>query len=148
FNKENAMIARRVGSAIAGLAFLPAIAFAVSDNVPLQATLRNYSARPVTSSVARIPASSVTYALERAITDSLSVVLASYDNAGAPGVTTNQDVTVNQSTGSILFCGKIDLQGTAAAYIVQLDSSGTMPIAAVAFSYQGGHNTVCSGIAT
>jgi hypothetical protein len=142
------MIARRVGSAIAGLAFLPAIAFAVSDAVPLQATQRNYSARPVTSSVARIPASSVTYALERAITDSLSVVLASYDNTGAPGVTTNQDVTVNQSTGSILFCGKVDLQGTAAAYIVQLDSSGTMPIAAIAFSYQGGHNPVCSGLAT
>ncbi len=142
------MIAKRVGRAIAGLAFLPAIAFAVSDNVPLQANLRTYSARSVTSSVARLPASSVTYALDRAITDSLNVVFASYDNAGEPGhVTTNQDVTVNQSTGSILLCGKIDVQGTPAGYIVQTDSSGT-PIAAVAFTYQGGHAPVCSGIAT
>jgi hypothetical protein len=142
------MIARRVGRAIAGLAFLPAIALAVSDNVPLQASLRTYSARSVTSSAARLPASSVNYALDRAITDNLSVVFASYDNAGEPGhITTNQDVTVNQSTGSILFCGKIDAQGTPAGYIVQLSSSGT-PTAAVAFTYQGGHNPVCSGIAT
>jgi hypothetical protein len=142
------MIARRVGRAIAGLALLPAIAFALSDNVSLQANLRTYSARSVTSNVARLPASSVTYALDRAITDSLNVVLASYVNAGGPGhVTTSQDVTVNQSTGSILFCGKIDVQGAPAGYIVQLSSSGT-PIAAAAFTYQGGHAPVCSGIAT
>src|SRR5215471_14911192 len=118
------MIATRVGRALAVSVFIPAIAFAVSDNVPAEMVKRSYTARPVnSSSVARLPASSVTFALDRAITDSLSVVLASYDNAGAPGVTTNQANTVNQSTGSILFCGKIDLMGTAAAYIVQLDSS-------------------------
>ena len=143
------MIALRVGRALVGLVFIPAIAFAVSDNVPMQGfAQRNYTARPVnSSSLAWLPASSVTFALDRAITDSLGVVLASYDNAGAPGITTNQANTVNQSTGSILFCGKIDLMGTAAAYIIQLDSSGGVPIAAAAFSYQGGHAPVCSGIA-
>ena len=143
------MIDLRVGRALVGLVFIPAIAFAVSDNVPMQGfAQRNYTARPVnSSSLAWLPASSVTFALDRAITDSLGVVLASYDNAGAPGITTNQANTVNQSTGSILFCGKIDLMGTAAAYIIQLDSSGGVPIAAAAFSYQGGHAPVCSGIA-
>lgn|GEM_PF-5161819 len=142
------MIATRVVRALAGLVFVPAIAFAVSDNVPLQGLVqRNYTARTVNSSnVARLPTSSLTFALERAVTDSLSVVLASYDNSGAPGITTNQANAVNQSTGSILFCGKIDLDAGPAAYIIQLDSAGT-PTAAVAFTYQGGHAPVCSGIA-
>src|SRR5215471_3807049 len=119
------MIATRVGRALAVLVFVPAIASAVSDNVPAEMVKRSYTARPVnSSSVARLPASSVTFALDRAVTDSLSVVLASYDNAGVPGTTTNQANTVNQSTGSILFCGRIDVQGTPAAYITQQNSSG------------------------